>query len=404
MSAGQFIRRWFLALFAAAMVGGAINVGIDPYGLWDSPRISNINALKPKAATRSRAVKPVMLGKIQPLTVIIGNSRPEMGLDPQDICWTSEHKPVFNLTQPGSSVAGQLALATHSIVASPVKYLFIGVDFSDYTTARTEDLSRPAPYPELFSGAGRLMMRNFTDPNNERIFNLVKDHLDATFSLQALQDSFATIAAQSRQFTTDLTRDGFNSAATFLSVVRHEGQSVLFTQKLGTLKRTFQPKKYLTVPADNPGYYPLPLLNKFLESAPRSIKVVLFINPLHADFLDVLYDSGHWPEFEQWKTSLVSIADKYGVDLWDFTDYDPFSTSTEVAPEDLGSLRWYWEPSHYKARLGHKMISQFIPSCADDISGDKVGMKLSVDNLSSHLQSIRMNRMKYHESLVQEKN
>ena len=394
MNPRRFLIWWACATLFACLCGASINIVVDPYGLWDMPRQDGFNAVKPQAPSRSRIVKPSILLEVNPATVVVGNSRPEMGIDPNDECWPESAKPVFNLTRPGSSVEEQLILATHAIVGTDAKSIYLGVDYSDFISARFGTRQTFAP-PQRFVGSERLLRENFYDANSKRLQTLIKDRVAASFSLIALKDSVLTVLKQRTPYADNMTREGFYNAGAFATAVSQEGQRVLFEQKMPFIEQTFTPGKSSAFWPGEATSPRLLLLDSFLTFAlVNDVNVTLFINPLHADFLDVMDDSGYWQEFEQWKRALAVLADKHGSALWDFSDYDEFSTGTDKTDTPPYALRWFWEPSHYTAKLGSRMIASFNGACRDPSPG--FGAKVDPNSIEQRLTNVRTHKALYH--------
>lgn len=395
----HFLKLWFVLVVVMAACGIAINAIIDPYGLWDSPRIDGFNAHKPTAGTRSRIVKPAQVLRINPKTVILGNSRPEMGLDPENACWGSKNKPVYNLTQPGSGVAEQMILGAHSMKGTDVENIYLGVDFSDYLFARSGNMA-DATMPEVFGGSSRLLVKNYLKANPNRGFALFKDYVAASASLIALGDSLATILSQRQLYPQDLSRNGFNNAGAQYAVVHYEGQGVLFAQKKSEMVRRLPPNELSVGTLESPHSRSLYLLDQFLgQAVDKNIDVTLFINPLHADYLNIVNQQGYWSEFERWKTILAQLATSHDVVLWDFTDYDNFSTGTQRSEKAPHELLWFWEPSHYTARLGTKMVAAMAGGCESRANGPSIGTKITARNVAGHLSDIKSRQRRYNAGL-----
>jgi hypothetical protein len=131
----SYLRRvlaWAALLVVIAM---ACNILVDPYAVFGAPRVTGFNALKPFAGDRGRIGKLHEVLRVAPGGLIVGNSRPEMGLSPQHPCWPAEARPVYNMALPGLSVHSQIRYAQHAQAAGPVRALVMGVDFSDFLHA-----------------------------------------------------------------------------------------------------------------------------------------------------------------------------------------------------------------------------------------------------------------------------
>ena len=84
------LARRYLELLAGAfatglMLAACLAVAMDPYVIFGTPRVDGLNRLKPAAATRVRVAKPFALERGNWRTLIVGNSRPELGIDPDSI-------------------------------------------------------------------------------------------------------------------------------------------------------------------------------------------------------------------------------------------------------------------------------------------------------------------------------
>jgi hypothetical protein len=76
----------------------------------------------------------------------------------------------------------------------------------------------------------------------------------------------------------------------------------------------------------------------------------------------MLHRLGLWPSFLQWMRSLGSIADAARRDgsnlaVFDCSTYDSMTTEPIPAAGDRTStMRWYWEPGHFKSALGDQVL------------------------------------------------
>jgi hypothetical protein len=127
------------------------------------------------------------------------------------------------------------------------------------------------------------------------------------------------------------------------------------------------------------------------------IRVIAFVAPSHADDLEVLALSGKWQAFEAWKRELTqalakgAIADGHeSVELWDFSGYGPYST--ESVPESRDSLHWFWTSDHYTRALGDIILERIF-----NAGDEHFGVKLTPDNIDSHLAEVRRQQRRYRE-------
>src|SRR5690606_18818003 len=111
----------FGTILIMAVVAGAFNFAVDPYGFHQAPRVIGFNSAKPRLADRVRLSKPYDVLRVAPQSLILGNSRAELGLDPSSPHWPADLRPVYNLSQPGSSLEMQYRLFQHAATGGNVK-------------------------------------------------------------------------------------------------------------------------------------------------------------------------------------------------------------------------------------------------------------------------------------------
>jgi hypothetical protein len=88
----SYLRIWFLALLILLTGAVTLNYWVDPYGLY---RPYSEGDWKPNGATQGELVKPYLVLKHSPRTLILGNSRAEVGFDPEDTAWPKSAQPIY---------------------------------------------------------------------------------------------------------------------------------------------------------------------------------------------------------------------------------------------------------------------------------------------------------------------
>lgn len=386
---------WLVASFSLiCLLAGCINYVIDPYGIFGTPRIDGLNARKPAAGERVRTSKPYMATALRPVTVIAGNSRPELGLDPLSSCWQDADQPVFNTGIPGASFHMQTQYAKHALSAGGGKQVLLALDFVDFLE-NTQAKATAAP-PDWVSlsrtYAGRLNIRDEAVSEWQRFGTRAKDKLGSLFSLNTLADSLQTITQQSLPHSTDRRADGFNPGRDYEAIIRNEGQHVLFQQKNAELStRLARPALGLFISGQDYSES-FESLKAFLSWAKREkVTVRLFVNPYHADYLNIIQAAGLWPVLEDWKRQITQIAGDFNAPLWDFNTLDAYSSEEPPGRGQRGkSIRWYWEPAHYKREMGELMLAKMLdkPCVSEDLT-TLPGTRLNSENLEAHLAALR---------------
>ncbi len=368
----RYFRLWLAALLLFLSTAAIMNYLVDPYGLFGTARIEGFNAIKPTASTRTRMVKPYKVERLAPKTVISGNSRPEMGLDPANVCWPEELRPVYNLSLPGADIYYQARLLQHAISSNNVRFVLWGLDFINFigmhTNAENPNQWRKVPQPF----ENRLRVNTDGSSNKDYRQKKIKDRLQALFSLDAMEDSLRTVFGQDDLYTPSIREDGFNPARDYPGIIAWEGQGVLFQQKNASIAKMFSRPGLNLFPAHlqwSPEFESVRQLLLYAQT--HGVEVTLFINPYHADYFLSLDLSGHWQKFETWKKHLVKLTDEFGVKLFDFSGLTPFSTEPAPPLDDKETtLRWFWEPAHYRKEYGDLMLGQML------------GRKCSTENIA----------------------
>ncbi|MBX3629068.1 MAG: hypothetical protein KF908_03975 [Nitrosomonas sp.] len=375
-----------------ACLAAAINLLVDPYDIFGNDRIPYFNLLKPAAIERTRVFKPYQAERLAPKTVIGGNSRPEMGINPHSHCWEAFEQPVYNMGIPGASFYLQSLFALHAVTSGGGNKIFMGIDFSDFLIDSSAKHQNARSQIEFSKNELRLAPVLTGAPDFDHLRQRSADRLTALFSLNALFDSAVTILQQRNKNAATRDENGFNPYHEFNYIVQSEGQWVLFEQKNQELAAMFQRPNLAIKFADNSLSPDFDDLEQFLELAhTKNIDVILFINPYHIDYFKQISRAQLWSDFEEWKREILRIADAYQTVLWDFNTVDQYSTESPPPRNKLGeTLRWFVEPAHYSSELGYLMLTSLLGrQCADIDSSDSFGIQLNQTMIDSHLKIIR---------------
>ena len=373
-----------------------INYSVDPYGLFDTKRINGYNELKPAASPRVRVTKPYQVNRINPRTIIAGNSRPEIGIDPTVSCWPDESKPVFNLGIPGAEVYMATRYIQHAIVNNDVKRIYWGLDFMDFLNDGSVN-NRVVWPPEPLAFEDRLAVTVHGDTNSKYYMRKIQDYVNASLSLDALGDSAQTLFRQANKNTPTLRRDGFRPRRDFFDIMALEGQGLIFKQvNLATAEVFFRPDQDIITDDEFKSIQFESVRQLLMFAKDRNVDIVLFINPYHADYLSIIQIAGLWDKFADWKRLLANIADEFDFPLWDFSGYNQFSNPPPpVIGDNKTILEWFWEPAHYRSEYGNLMLSQMLNRPCGDQTASANGRLLNKDNVNDHLRSSDERMVRY---------
>ena len=378
----RFLHIWVATLLATLFTAALFNFLVDPYGLFDSPRWKGFNQVKPLAPSHVRLTKPYRVLAHAPHTLIAGNSRPEIGIDPANTCWDPQQRPVYNLSLPGSSVYMQARNIQHAVSKGNVEQVYWGLDFLDFLGVWGERGYRN-PWENTHNRREfetRLRINADGEPNLDHTRTKLADHLKSLVSLTTLKDSIATVLAQDQPNSADIRSDGFNPARDYLDIIRWEGQSVLFKQKNANLYENFSRPGLDIYAGENHWSPQFESVKRLLEFAREyGVQVTLFINPYHRDYLQIIDETGHDRHFQEWKQSLADLAGQYEVRLWDFSLDNTFtSEAVPEAGQKKRMMRWFWEPAHYRKEYGDLMLSLMLKrNCTKMPAAPEIGERLT---------------------------
>ena len=220
----RYLTQWFLATALILLVVAAINVVVDPYGIFRLVDRPGLNSVKPTAASRGPMAKAYQVLRVQPKTLILGNSRAEVGLDPNHPAWPQTARPVYNAALPGTGTATSLRYLQHVLAATagnptaqPTLVLW-GVDFMDFLT----DPAQPTPPRNAHAGDSenrRLMQASAID----RLRQQVRDYADSTLTLSIIDTcSLHAQCAQAANLFTLYRTDGAFRDGTVLAGWHHK--------------------------------------------------------------------------------------------------------------------------------------------------------------------------------------
>ena len=361
--------RWMLTTLAICVaLVGAINVFVDPLGIFGSPRIPGINATKPyldhhRDLTRWQAARRVCAG-----AGIFGNSRAEIGFDPRHPAFAAAGLSAFNYalpSAPASTIDRQLKWLA-SIGCTP-KLAIVGVEFNDFLGTTKAVPLPPVDAPPQIDG---------------------KVLAETVFAITGLRDSAKTAALQRARYAATLTERGFNPLDNYIAEVDNSGHYILFRQRADENARSWGRKAKAIQPAEGQSI-DQQALDALLAGIQQSGgKARLVIYPYHAEIRLMQARLGLADLFNDWKRMVVAIAARHpGVEVWDFSGIGPETLEAIPAPGDRKThLQYFWEAGHFKRALGDKVIARVMG--AADADG-RFGIQLTPDNIENVIAADR---------------
>lgn len=360
--------RWFgAATLATLLLVAGINIATDPLDAFGTPRLQGFNALKPHLDHHRELTRWRQAGRLCPSAVILGNSRAEIGLDPEHPSFVARGLSAANQAVPGTAVdtAYQQLQWLKSAGCMP-RVVVLGVEFFDFLGAEPATLGAPAARPA---------------PALDAAF-----YAETVFSLSGLGDALSTVLLQSARFPATLTDRGFNPLLNYEPEVARNGHFALFRQRALENTRNWSRKTAATRPAGGKDSFNAQHLRALLAlTADSGTEVHLLIYPYHAQVRLLMERLSLGPVFSDWKGQLVQLAaqapaGKGRVHLWDFSTLNPRTLEAIPAPDDKRTrLQYYWEAGHFKKALGDLMLARML-------GGDPIafGERLDASNAQAH--------------------
>lgn len=381
----RYLYWMFAVLFGTVALCGIVNVFVDPLGIFGAPRVAGINATKPYLDHHRVLARWQAARRLCPDVGIFGNSRAEIGLDPNHPVFGRLGLTAFNHAIPGSSIATSVQqMGWLKQAGCSPKQIVLGVEFFDF----------------LGGSPAKALSFDSAPPNIG--LNVLAE---TVFSITGLRDSLNTLAAQRMRYPATLTERGFNPLLNYVPEVEHAGHYVLFRQRAEeNLKNWMRKEPRIHAPAgeiseDFAG------LDAFLkQAAAAGSKVHLVIYPYHAEILLMLERLNWLGLFAQWKAEIVASADLYAkagmnIEVVDFSGLSA-ETAEPIPPRgDKRHLSFYWEAGHFKKELGDRMLERIFGGATGfGVRLDKA--KLAMQN-EAEREKIRQERVT-NASLAQE--
>lgn len=365
---GAVVGVWLLAVLA-------FNALVDPLALtpWDV-RVAGFNAAKTEQIGWDPLFKYYQLIYRAPDLVLLGSSRIEQGVDPEDSRLAGARSP-YNLGVIGANMEMIDAYWRHALRWSEgLQTVVVGLDFFAFNANRPvwrsfdRELLKRDHFPLDEFGA-MLISRKLTRHSGATVRDNFSGRVARVFAFDR-RGVVRLRPTDGKSAIGDPLTDGDPDAA---------GR-----RRFAATLREF---------VSNPGLYGCFALSEdaFVRlealvgaSRRRGVRVVLFTSPSHASLNETLDALGLWPAWEAWKRRLAEIAP-----YWDFATYN--SVTMEPA---TGDRRYYHEPAHYTFDVGRLMLARFFES-GEESGAPDFGALVTSDNVDGHLEAVRRDRAEW---------
>jgi hypothetical protein len=368
MNPRRYLSEFLLGLSVFVVLFGAFNSLINPYLIYPFPRIDGVSSLKVASATREPIMKAYDAPRHEARTLILGSSRSDIGLSPQAAQWSTDHRPVYNMSLAGSNLAQSVAYLEHYLRerggAQGLTRLYIGLDFESYLHP-TDGASKRAVAASL--APDNIRISAATSTHSDVRLQRLKDTIWSALSLDATVDSVSTVASSMSGQGGDMRDDG--QVADFLM-----SQGVASNGYLGLFEAAH--RNYLKFYGN--GHRLLERRRGAIDvnwtafetliklCAENHLELVFYFQPAHAQRWYLLNRLGHWPDLEVWKADVlagVREGRRQGVPilLFDFAGFDKAHVQDVPVGSGTASTSFnYFDSIHYRGKLAQSLLSALV--------------------------------------------
>lgn len=377
--------RFLLWHSGVVVIGVLLCVGtvvvVDPYRLYGLIDLAGFNRIKPVPERYQEQIKVTGALAAKANVLIAGNSRAEIGFDPEYQGLSEAGISTYNIALAGTAIPTSKRelddLRGHGL--RPAR-LILGVDFLDFLIdpGKTPPPARPDQLLPASEG--------------------FKWKFDALFSMASMADSVKTVGIQRANDIETMTPRGFNPLLEYYKHVRNDGYYPIFQQRATEYARTFVRKPHGLLEHASGSSENFDSLRAILtNSAREQTRLDVVIYPYHAQILALFDRVGLDPVFARWKSLLArdveSIRGAYPkaqVTLWDFSGFSPYQCEVIPARGDKKTAtEWYWEAGHFKPALGNLVLQRILGG--PEMPG-KFGVPLTSSNLLQNQQRFDFER------------
>jgi len=349
---------------------------VDPYHLFRFVDVAGFNRIKPLPDMYREQIKLAQAKAIQPNLLLLGNSRIEVGLDPESPKLRERSYLAYNVALAGTSieVANSMLDELRTSVAPP-KSSIVGLEFLDFLV----DPSKSQALPNKVESA----------------FFPLEWRLETVFSIKAVADSWRTLRLQKVDDPQTMTTRGHTPLFEYNKFARNEGYYNIFRQRGQENAKVFVRKPHSLRAAHGQPSASTDRLRRMLATmAQDGTEVHLLIYPYHAELMAMLSAAGLDAPMDEWKGMLVNEIDAVRkqfpaarITLWDFSGYGTVQCQVIPPPGDTHSVtKFYWEAGHFKTSVGELIFERILGKESE------FGFALTASNLEQNRQRIAAER------------
>ena len=361
--------------------------------------VAGFNAYKPAVYNRVRLYKAFELRRVRPQTVVLGTSRTHLGIGCGHAALARLPGPCYNLAFDGATTREMYHYLRHAHALRRLRHVVLGLDA--YHTSAAPSITRP-DFDELI----------LLDGSTPAWWRILTGDLRLLASLDTVAASLATLRAQDAAEPSWFAEDGQRLGEVFFhragETFVEQGPRAYFDE-IDRLEVGFQApprtptKQAAPSPPMDPGESSLAYVGRIVEFCRREgIDLRIFITPSHVHQLEIATETGGWSGIEDGKRALVRLlaadaarhAGQPPVPLVDFSGYSSITTEALPARGSRQEMDYYWDSSHFKARVGDYVLDRLFDMQSASPPPD-FGVRLEPANIELFLAAQRAGREAY---------
>ena len=329
----RYTRLFLIILGSALALFVAFNAAVDPYDTGTGIRVAGLTAEKTRAHEDGRRVQVGhQIGQVEAGTLITGSSRTVDGFPMTVEDWPGG---LWNAGIRGSNAFELAHLAAIAGHEEDLRCFIVGLDMAEFASG---EKYKPAfPISRLADGLRWVATARVTlSPNTfARAVQTVHENITGT----APQPPFREVYEPGEQYR----------------------------RFMNTPVPTFRYYRAMRVSPER-----MDFLFRSLEALAREgVQVIGYIHPVHAWNEEAIFAAGRGQDYFDFRSEMAerfaaleqagepvqSCVPGGAAVLWDFSGYQPPSTTPLPAPDQTISHDVYHEPAHYLPALGRDMLT-----------------------------------------------
>ncbi len=364
--------RWFLAILLGGVLAFAgLNLLVDPYAVRSEGGVEGISARKTRTAEDGRRVYVShAIARRPEQTVLLGSSRAVDGFPETVETWPGG---LFNAGMRGTNAFELAHAAVMAGERGDLRCLVIGLDLGEF--AASEKFKPAFPVSAL--------------PDGNRLLSAARMALSPNTSARSIQTVLDNAS-------------GRDAPSPFLTTYPPGVQRARFE---GAPAGTLDYFRRLRIDPSR-----VEFLFEALEAlAEEGVQVIGFIHPVHAWYEEAMFAAGREAAYFELRAELAARFDALsaetplnpcidgegGAFLFDFSGFQPVSTTPLPGPEQTRTHPWFHEPAHYLPAVGEAMLSRMQGEPLDGVFAGTFGVRLTPETAAPSAEAVRARRAAY---------